>query len=175
MTPAAESVPPTGVPTDRTLAAIVPTVPQGWFFKLTGPIDAVGAQETAFKEFLSGIKFADDKPHWTVPEGWQEKPASGLRYATLVIPAEGSPPLELTVMALPNSGENPVGYILDNVNRWRGQLRLPPITADQLGSETTTLDVGGTSSTVVNLAGHAAPNSMGPMGGPFSSGAINGN
>lgn len=167
--------PPTGEPTDRTLAAIVPTTPQGWFFKLTGPTGPVAAQEAAFKEFLASVKFADGKPQWTVPAGWEEKPASGLRFATLVIPTEGSPPLELTVMQLPNSGDDPVGYVLNNVNRWRGQMRLAPITAEQLGSETSTEDVGGTSSTVVNIAGHAAPNSMGPMSGPFSSGAPNGN
>src|SRR5690349_4887600 len=40
---ASADAPPSGEPTDRTLAAILPITPQGWFFKLTGPIAAVAA------------------------------------------------------------------------------------------------------------------------------------
>lgn len=166
-----QQAPPTGEPTDRTLAVIVPTTPQGWFFKLTGPEAAVAAVEPAFNEFLKTVKFADGQPIWTVPEGWQQQPGNAFRFATLVIPGEPKP-LELTVSGLPNPGTDAVNYILQNVNRWRGQLQLPPIAADALGTESQTIDVGGTSSTLVNLAGHAAPGGMQP---PFMSGAPNGN
>jgi hypothetical protein len=169
---AAAEAPPTGEPTDRTLAAILPITPQGWFFKLTGPIAAVAAQEAAFTDFLKTVKFAGDKPEWTLPTDWQAQPGNQFRYATLVIPSEGKP-LELTVSALPNSGDNNQEYLLVNINRWRGQLKLPPITAEQLPAESTTVDIGGTPATVVNLAGHAAPGGMGRP--PFSSGAPNGN
>ncbi len=173
MTPPGQvETPPTGEPTDRTLAAIVPLTPQGWFFKLSGPIDAVAAQEDAFNAFLKTVKFTGGKPEWTLPEGWEARPGNAFRYATLVIPSEGKP-LELTVSALPNTGEDDESYVLVNVNRWRGQLRMPSITAQQLPTETTTIDVGGTPSTLVNLAGHAAPNSMGRP--PFFSGATDGN
>jgi hypothetical protein len=169
---ASAEAPPSGEPTDRTLAAILPITPQGWFFKLTGPIAAVAAQEKAFTDFLKTVKFSGDKPEWTLPDGWQAQPGNQFRYATLVIPSEGKP-LELTVSALPNSGDDNQQYLLVNINRWRGQLKLPPITAEQLPAESTTVDIGGTPATVVNLAGHAAPGGMGRP--PFFPGATNGN
>ena len=113
----------------------------------------------------------------TLPAGWEARPGNQIRFATLVIPAAGKP-LELTVVNLPNSGEDNVKYVLDNVNRWRGQLRLAPITGEQLSAESSTLDLNGSPATLVNLAGHAAPGGMGgpfSSGAPFSSGVPNGN
>ena len=68
--------PADGEPKDRTLAAIVPVGDQGWFFKLTGPKDAVAAQNEAFHAFLKSVHFsAQGKPQWTLPDGWQEPAA----------------------------------------------------------------------------------------------------
>lgn len=56
---------------------------------------------------------------WKSPAGWQEKPASGMRRATFVVPgAAGS--AELSVISLPGDA----GGDLANVNRWRGQVGL---------------------------------------------------
>jgi hypothetical protein len=157
---------------DRTLAAIVPRVPQGWFFKLTGPKDAVEGAAESFATFLKSIRFSSEgKPQWTLPAGWREQPGSQIRYATLVIP--GDKPLEVSVTALPNTGEDNAAYVRVNVNRWRGQLRLPPITAEQLAGESMTIDLEGGTATVVNLLGTAEPGGMGRP--PFMSGARDGN
>ncbi|MEX0677962.1 MAG: hypothetical protein WD063_12850 [Pirellulales bacterium] len=163
---------PTGEPTDRTLGAIVPLVPQGWFFKLTGPKDAVAAHEEVFTAFLKSVRFAPDgKPHWTLPAGWQERPGNQIRYATLVIPG-GDKPLEVTVTALPNSGTDDEDYLLVNVNRWRGQMRLPPIAKEQLAGESSEIKLDGATATLVNIVGHAADTMGRP---PFFSGARDGN
>jgi hypothetical protein len=165
--------PPSGEPTDRTLAAIVPLVPQGWFFKLTGPTRAIATHEEAFTNFLKSVRFpSDGNPTWTLPEGWQQQAGNQIRYATLLIPADGKP-LELSVTALPNSGGDDDEYVLVNVNRWRGQLRLPPIEKEQLSGESTKIALDGATATLVNLVGHAAPNTMGRP--PFVSGAPDGN
>jgi len=162
--------PPTGEPTDRTLGAILPLEPQGWFFKLTGPIAAVAAQESAFTDFLRTVKFDDQgEPTWTLPDGWQRLPGNQFRYATLKLPEGDGPPLEITVSALPNAGGDNTNYILINVNRWRNQLQLPPITAAQLPAESTEIKLEAATATMVNLAGHAT------AGPPFASGAPNGN
>ena len=58
---------------------------------------------------------------WTLPNGWTETPGSGMRYATLTPPDAGK--VELSVVVLPG----PAGGELANVNRWRGQIGLPPI------------------------------------------------
>ncbi len=84
----------------------------------------------------------------------------------------GGKPLELSVTALPNTGSNDADYLLVNVNRWRNQLRMPPITAAELPAESTEIKLDGATATLVNLAGHAKP---GGMGGPFFPGATDGN
>ena len=177
LTPSSDAAPaaeqPAGEPTDRTLAAIVPHGEQGWFFKITGPKDAVAEKREAFETFLKSLSFGEDgKPKWTVPEGWQEQPGGSIRYATLVIPG-GEKPLELTVTALPKPPGDDENYALANINRWRGQLKLPPIALAQLSAESTSLELDGTRATVVDMVGTAAPGSMGRP--PFFPGAGNGN
>jgi hypothetical protein len=170
---AAQAAAPLGEPKDRTLAAIVPHKDQGWFFKLTGPKDPVAAQSQTFTTFVKSVHFtADDKPAWTLPTGWEQRPGSDIRYATLVIPAQPMP-LEVSVTALPKPLGDDDNYALVNVNRWRNQLRLPPITLEQLGGEATRFDLDGATATMVDLLGTAAPDTMGRP--PFFPGAGNGN
>jgi hypothetical protein len=176
--PAAPSDNPSAAePTDRTLAAIVPLGDKGWFFKLTGPKDAVAAAGEAFGAFLNSVRFNNEgKPTWTLPEGWKEQPGSQIRFATLVIPSAAKP-LEVSVTALPKSGgddkQDDKQYVLVNVNRWRGQLRLPPISIEQLAAESVEVPLGSATATVVNLLGTATADSMGRP--PFMSGARDGN
>ena len=65
--------------------------------------------------------------HWTAPAGWKQLPGNGMRVATFEIP-DGPGKAEVTVIALPGD----VGGELANVNRWRGQIALAPITEAQL-------------------------------------------
>jgi hypothetical protein len=58
---------------------------------------------------------------WSLPKGWAEAPGDGMRFATLKLPVAGR--VEATVVVLPG----PAGGELANVNRWRGQIALPPI------------------------------------------------
>lgn len=64
---------------------------------------------------------------WSAPAGWTEAPGNGMRIATLT-PPQKSGKAEVTVIALPGD----VGGELANVNRWRGQLALPPIGESDL-------------------------------------------
>lgn len=121
---------------DRMLAAIVPRGERAWFFKLAGDADAVGKQAEEFDAVLKSVKFpesAGGDPEWKLPEGWKQLPGSQFRFATLLAPAEdGAKPLELTVTTLPWDSANEQGAILSNVNRWRGQVSLADLTADEL-------------------------------------------
>jgi len=58
---------------------------------------------------------------WSVPKGWTEAPGSGMRFATLTPPGGGK--VELSVVVLPGTA----GGEAANVNRWRGQIGLPPL------------------------------------------------
>lgn len=149
----------------RMLAAAVPQGDQAWFFKLTGPVDQVAPHVDAFRALIRSVKFVDGKPTWTLPEGWRQKPASGMRFATLEIGAADQV-LELTVIPLPIMGGSEAEYILSNVNRWRGQMQLPPVSADQLGKESEQVTLEGATATVVDLKGTLPAGGMGAgMGG----------
>jgi len=65
---------------------------------------------------------------WTLPKGWTQSGASAMRYATLKVPLPGK--VDVSVVVLPG----PAGGELANVNRWRGQIGLPPIDEAALSS-----------------------------------------
>jgi len=58
---------------------------------------------------------------WTLPKGWEQAMSGGIRYATLKPPGAGK--VDVSVVVLPG----PAGGELANVNRWRGQIGLPPL------------------------------------------------
>lgn len=64
---------------------------------------------------------------WKLPARWtQDAGGGGMRYATLKAPVEGKVDVSVTVLAGDAGGE------LANVNRWRGQIGLPPIGEAEL-------------------------------------------
>lgn len=166
--------PPVSVEKARTLAAIVPNGKNTWFFKLTGPVDPVAGQMEKFLQLLETVKFpSEGKPEWKLPEGWSEVPSQEeMRAATFQI--AGEVPLEASLMTLPGDGTR-VDYILKNVNRWRGQLSLKPVTEKTLYNteskteETRTIDIDGRKVVLVNLVGYSKPGGMGNA--PFAGGA----
>lgn len=60
---------------------------------------------------------------WTDPPGWKREAGSGMRVASYNL--DGG--VEVTVISLSGTG----GGDLENVNRWRGQMGLPPVTSLQ--------------------------------------------
>lgn len=155
---------------ERMLAAIVPHGSAMWFFKLQGPPDAVAGHETEFREFLNSIQLsADEKLKWSLPSNWQEKPGNEMRYATLVLSDE--PPLEVTVTTLSAGPGDMTDKLLANVNRWRGQLDLPGIEAEDLPSRTETIKAGDVVITLVDYVGKVVPKSAMSGGMPPMMGA----
>jgi hypothetical protein len=128
-----------------------------WFFKVLGPRDAVEKLVEPFGKLVSSVRFKDGLPEWTVPEGWEERRESGIRFATLTIP--GEPPLEATVIPLPATDPASPVYLRDNLNRWRDQVGLPPVQGDDWMSaagsagELSQVEVDGRTVSIMNLAG----------------------
>jgi len=136
------------------LAAIVLRADKAWFFKVVGPDAQVARQADAVRSLLRSVRFVDEKPQWTLPEGWRQKAGSGMRFATLEFgPADK--PLELTVIPLGVPPGESSAYVLSNVNRWRQQLQLPPIAAGELDKQTEKIALDGTTATAVDLRGSA--------------------
>jgi hypothetical protein len=96
---------------------------------------------------------------WTAPADWVAKSGSAMRKATYVITGEAGATAELAVTAFPGD----VGGTLANVNRWRGQLQLPPLEASALSSALTTLDFNGLHADVVELAGASGQRVLGAI------------
>ncbi len=160
----------------RMLGVIVPNGQQTWFFKITGPVEAVDAQKEDVLAFAKSLRFTDDgKPQWTTPEGWSERRGGGIRFATFSISSDDEP-LELTVISLPSGEGDPDDYVLSNINRWRGQLGLDDLenkadllAAIERGEEVKRIELeGGLSATWVDLVGKTQPSGMGR--GPFQTG-----
>lgn len=160
----------TGPPTTRMLAAVLPDGDKAWFFKITGPIAQLEPLAEPIEKFLSSVRLAADKPHpdWVLPATWKGQAGTGMRAATILVPA-GDEALELTVTALPWTGGP--GEMLGNVNRWRGQLQLPATTEVGLADCTHDLQVGDATMTVVDLSGRLQSSGMMP---PFAGGAMSG-
>ncbi len=139
---------------DHTLAAIVPQGERAWFFKLVGSARAVDRQRDGVIEFLATVKLDEtgkNPPTWQTPEAWEERPASEMRVATLVIPDQDSP-LELAISVLPLSGDWDA-YLANNVNRWLRQLKqgpMQPETVKKLGKE---IPTNGATATLFELVG----------------------
>jgi hypothetical protein len=149
------------------LAAIVPADQQAWFFKAVGPVADIDQQAASIVEFYSSIGINDTgRVRWELPAGWKEDPPSGMRAATLWVPTDGKP-IELTVTSL--GWRSTRGELLGNVNRWRGQMQLPPISIEQLSESTRELATGDTKITLADLRGRYQ---AGGMMGPFSGGAV---
>lgn len=102
---------------------------------------------------VSPVLHAEDVPvpTWTVPAGWskldQQKP---MRHATFVA-GEGATKVEVVLSTFPGD----VGGLIPNINRWRGQVGLGPITQDQLAANTTAIENPGYAGYTMRLKGEA--------------------
>ena len=143
-----------------------------WFFKLTGEDAWVQDQREAFETFLRSVQFespparahaAHDHDHdhdhapgdghvheltWSAPASWTAKPPSPMRKGSFAINgAEGEG--DLSIISFPGEA----GGIVENLNRWRGQLELEPLPAADMAKSATTLAQGAFRFTVVDYTG----------------------
>ncbi len=148
----------------RLLGAILPRGRQFWFFKAVGAPEALAPHAERFAALIESIRFgeeADAPPTWKLPQGWTQEPASGMRLATIKLDPD-DPALEISVIPLPLMGGDAEAYVLNNVNRWRAQVGLGPITPKQLAEETSSVELDGHKATIVDFTGKAVPGGMRP-------------
>jgi hypothetical protein len=153
-------------PLNRLLGAIFPKGDQPWFFKLVGPAPLIEKHQAEFDRFVQSVRLSDkgDQPiTWTAPEGWRPGPKNELRYATFYMGPEDNP-LELTVST---SG----GSLLENVNRWRRQLALGPLTETGLAQDTKQIQVEGITVTLVDMEGTGSGKTRMGGGAPIAGAA----
>ncbi len=142
---------------ERMIGLVVPRATTLWFFKLQGSVDAVTARENDVREFLKSLQFpTNDQVEWTLPTGWKKLGASEMRYATLIL--DGEPPLEMTVTKFPGRDDLPQAeQVVMNINRWRGQLSLPPIRNEDLEDQSEQIPIADGQGYWTNLVGRPRP------------------
>jgi hypothetical protein len=151
----------------RILVAMLTSGGTSWFFKMTGEESFVESQKPTFLQFLKSLNFVANaapvqtgvapasssdsgKPIWIVPPDWHEMPPSEFLVAKFSIAGADGAAAQVNVSSLAGEG----GGLLANVNRWRGQLGLPPVAQeDDFSKMVSSFDVGGGSAQVVDFTG----------------------
>jgi hypothetical protein len=172
---------------NRTIGAIANNEGSLWFFKITGDNHLVAQEKPAFQDFLKSITFspvdaanvaaapfakramgpvdrqAPENPisgaghaPWKTPDGWIEQPTPSMLLASYSVPGKAGGKADVTVSMFPGD----VGGVLANVNRWRRQLGLPPVTENDLSKTTSQMDVGNAKATVVDMTGQDGAKAM---------------
>lgn len=167
---------PSAEPTHQMLGAMIASGDGVWFFKLVGTLAELSPLEDALKSFFKDqLVIKDNEPKWTLPEGWTETAGSGMRFATIQVPVEGQvlvegrKSLEMSVIRLPKAGPWNA-QVLSNVNRWRGQLGLPPTGEPALKLSTSPLPQS-EEALLVDLKGVYAGGMTPPFAGAFEGGS----
>jgi hypothetical protein len=133
----------------RLLGLAIPDGNSTWYVKLMGPSEVINDQSKAFDQFVASIKFPKegDKPMtWTVPEGWRKGKGNQFSYAAFAVGPESGPSVELTISQVG-------GSVLDNLNRWRGQLGLNPIQQSEIAQTFSEIQIDGKKALKVDMSG----------------------
>lgn len=86
---------------------------------------------------------------WSAPSHWKTKPASAMRRASFGVPLVDGTEADLSISVLAGAA----GGLPANVNRWRTQLGLPELGADEIARAAETIPAGGITFTLFDLAG----------------------
>jgi hypothetical protein len=84
---------------------------------------------------------------WKTPEGWKEQAPSSMRVGSFLIKAADGQQADVSV--IPLDGE--AGGNLFNINRWRGQISLGPLSEADLPNQIQTITPAGRKMVLVNF------------------------
>ncbi|MDB6113768.1 MAG: hypothetical protein JWQ83_232 [Lacunisphaera sp.] len=99
----------------------------------------------------TAVPTGSDSLAWTAPAGWTAMPQRPMRKATFAVRDASGAAADLSITSFPND----TGGLLANVNRWRGQLGLPPLPQNGLAANLEQFDAHGLHFNVVDFAGAA--------------------
>jgi hypothetical protein len=160
-------------PRQQILAAIVPGDSQVWFFLMLDDAERVSRQADAFESFIRTVRLGDDSMRaavqsttgsepsppggllppsgspevmtWKLPAGWtQDSSENALRVATFRLADPGG---EVAITRFPGD----VGGLLANINRWRNQLSIPPVS-DPAEQPSETIQVAGSPAQLFDIS-----------------------
>jgi hypothetical protein len=111
------------------------------------PIGPGGGTDMASTPVPTG----SDSLTWTAPAHWTAKPVGPMRKGSFAVKGTDGADADLSITAFPGN----TGGLLANLNRWRGQVGLPPLAEGQLDSALEHLDLNGLHFELVDFAGTA--------------------
>lgn len=165
----------------RMLGGIFPINGATWFFKMLGPDELVGSQRETFQGFLQSVRVTEGRAMaaaasaniggnntnaptpplletaktgplgYSLPSGWKEKPLAPMRLASFSASSPNGKEVDVSVVSLPAM----TGGDLANVNRWRGQVKLPPIDENTLAKSAQHVQANGHDYLMVDLVSDA--------------------
>ena len=136
----------------RLIGIIAEQGANAWYFKMRGNAALTAKEKDNFLAWAQSVKVSESPTpapapapsaapapqapaspasqalSWKLPDGWAASPNPGSRYATINIAGPNDTKAELAVTKFPGD----VGGDLANVNRWRGQIGLPPVAENEL-------------------------------------------
>jgi hypothetical protein len=151
----------------RILVAMLTRGTMSWFFKMTGEDAFVTSQKEKFLQFLVSVSFAENttvaivaapatqsetenaNSIWTIPPGWQSLPPSQFLLAEFAVNGTDGSKADVNVAEMGGEG----GGLLANVNRWRGQLGLPPLAETDLAALAASIDSVNSKIQIVDFSG----------------------
>jgi hypothetical protein len=147
----------------RMFGAMYPADNPVWFFKFSGPANAVSKYEEDFDKILASVKFTGEKLDFTAPAGWQR---GGGRAGGVVATAKTPDgKYEVSLTHLPGMAAGVEG----NLNRWVKQIGLKPGLSD-VATYTKNIESNGVKGVRVDLKGPNDPATKGMP--PFAGGGM---
>jgi len=150
----------------RLLGAFLQAGGQTWVFKVSAPTAWVSPHVDAVRGFIGSVRFDGATPKFDVPSGWKEESAGPMRYKTFVIDGTTRPHVELAISQLPGDQD-----LAANVQRWRGQLKMPTVGDDVALADVEDLTTPAGIAKWVDLEGIYSPDKMPPFAGGAMAGA----
>jgi len=88
---------------------------------------------------------------WTAPASWTPKPLGSMRKGSFAVRTADGAEADLSITML-SAANNP---LLENINRWRRQVALPPLAAADLTAQTSAITSGDLKITVIDYANNS--------------------
>ncbi len=84
---------------------------------------------------------------WSAPTEWKEQPLTQMRQGSFLVTGKNGETADMSVVTFPGDA----GGDLANINRWRGQINLPPIAEPDLKKLIQPLDLNGSTVKVIEM------------------------
>ena len=138
------------LPERRILGAVIPDNNNVYFVKATDRTSQLASAESAFRTVVEtfAIDPASGSPKFELPPGWTlnllDNANAGIGLAEMIAEINFEAPagrIRFTVSKYDKPAETAAweSYLLSQINRWRGQLELPPSTVSDLQRELPTI------------------------------------